>query len=213
MTYSLSAQNLTQGTPRGTYVSGSLGDVLRIWVSADHSGLSVGAAGFSIELYNFAPLPIIEPPTAAVDLTDDLVGRHPHMRNSGSDRAPDAAQGARSIVVNDLGMNHWTITDDTGDWIDLVSLPPTANPLVGVFPISTGEQFFAFDVVLAPRMGHGIYSIELHHRPSGRLYRNSADSTGVEAPANCGGCFLFVPAPGTLAPCAIGLLAARRRRV
>lgn len=210
--YDLSVQNLTQGTPRGTLLAANQGDVCRIWVSAHHSGLSVGSAGFSIELYNFAPLPITESATAGFDLTDNLVGRHPHMRNPGSDRAPGAAQGARSIVVNDLGMNHWTITDDTGDWIDLATLPPTANPLIGLFPISSGEQFFAFDVVLAPRMGHGIYSIELHHRPSGRLYRNSSDSTGVEVVPSCGVCYLFVPAPGALAPFAALFAASGRRR-
>lgn len=210
--YNLSGQNLTQGTPRGNLVGAAVGDTIRIWLSADHDGLSIGLAKFDILMDGGATpgqVMLDETATAGFDLTDDLAGRHPHMRQATSDKPTAGGSGASLITAFATDGDTVTLSDAAQAGIDLGTFPPTFNPLIGLFPISTGEQFFAFDFVYQG----GVVNMSTVVRGAGRIYRNSTDGNGqsVSAPT-VGTGVTITPAPASLALLGLGGLVANRRR-
>lgn len=207
--YNLTAINMTDAL-RGT-ANAAVGDVFRIEVSAVHNGMSLGLAKFDIAVEGSTPAAatVVEDATAAFDLVAPVRGRHPHMRQATSDK-PNGAVGASVITGHAVDGDSWVMSDAAQGGIDLATFPPTFNPLIGLFPIGTGEAFFAFDYVY----DGGVDTLNMVVRGAARLYRSSTDGSGatVSAPT-VGNGVTITPAPGSLALLgAGGLLAARRRR-
>lgn len=210
--FNLSAQNLTQGTARGTAVAANVGDTVRVWLSSDHNGLSIGLAKFDILMDGGATpaqVHLDETATAGFDLTDDLLGRHPHMRQATSDKPTAGASGASLMTAFATDGDTVTLSDAASSGIDLGTFPPTFNPLIGLFPIASGEQFFAFDFIYQG----GVVDMSVVVRGAGRVYRSSTDGNGqsVSAPT-VGSGVTITPAPASLALLGLGGFAAARRR-
>lgn len=206
--YNLTAINMTDAL-RGT-ANAAVGDVFRIEVSAVHNGMSLGLAKFDIAVEGSTPAAatVVEDATAAFDLVAPVRGRHPHMRQATSDK-PNGAVGASVITGHAVDGDSWVMSDAAQGGIDLATFPPTFNPLIGLFPIASGEQFFAFDFVYQG----GVVNMSTVVRGAGRIYRSSTDGNGqsVSAPT-VGTGVTITPAPASLALLGLGGLAAARRR-
>lgn len=210
VTFVLHATNLTDAL-RGT--NALPGDQFRIEISATHTGMSLGLAKFDLAFDGSTPAQASTPESGdgnfnfGLDSTE--TGRHPLMINAVSDRPSGSATGASAMTAFVADADTWTLSDAAGAGIDLATFPPTANPLVGVFPISSGESFFAFGYTY----DGGTDTISMLVRGAARLFRTNIDGSGatVSSPT-VENSIVITPAPASLALLGLGGLAAARRR-
>lgn len=216
ITYNLSGVNMTDAG-RGLN-NAAAGDVIRISMSADFSNpggaLSLGLAKFDLQFDGAvaSQIQLAEDPDGDVnfDLNGNERGRHPHMRQATSDKPTDSSTGASLMTPFQDDADTVVLSDAARGGIDLGTFPPTFNPLIGPFPIASGETFFVFDFVYQD----GSETISVVVRGAGRIFRNAADGSGqaVSAPL-AGSSVTITPAPASLALIGMGgLVAARRRR-
>ncbi|MBX3364244.1 MAG: PEP-CTERM sorting domain-containing protein [Phycisphaeraceae bacterium] len=216
ITYQLAGVNMTDAG-RGT-ANAEAGDMIRIVMSAQHTGLSLGLAKFDLTftasgggVVTPAQVVLTETPDANNNFQLDLneTGRHPHMRQATSDKPTAGGVGAALIVATQTGPDVVTLGDTGNGGIDLGTFPPTFNPLIPIFPIASGAAFFIFDFVYQG----GTIEVATVVRGAGRVYRDAADGNGASVSApGAGESLIITPAPASLALLGLGGLAAARRR-
>lgn len=211
ITMNLSGVNMTDAG-RGL-ANAEAGDVIRISMSATHTGMSLGLVKFDLSFANglAANLQLTETGDTNFSFNMDGIetGRHAHMANAVSDR-PTAAGSGASLMTAFPDASGFVLSDAAGSGIDLATFPPTQNLLITPFPISSDEVFFIFDYVY---QGGTTVEISAIARGSGRIYRTSADGSGLSQAVDAGSSVVITPAPASLALVGVGgLIAARRRR-
>ncbi|MCC6285151.1 MAG: PEP-CTERM sorting domain-containing protein [Phycisphaerales bacterium] len=207
VTFVLTATNLTDNL-RGT--NALPGDVFRIEISAIHTGMSLGLAKFDLAFDGSSPAQgnFTESGAPVFNLGADM-GRHPFMRNAVSDRPVGSPTGASAMTAFVSDADTWTLSDAAASGIDLATFPPTANLLVGIDPISSGEAFYAFGYTY----DGGTDTISMVIRGASRLFRSATDGSGatVSSPI-VENDIVITPAPASLALLGLGGFAAARRR-
>lgn len=215
----ITAENQTGG--RGTS-DAQAGDLIKWTVSAEHDGLSFGGAKLDLLVSGAS--------TGDVDLTENsgttppafggtyTSGRTPLLVNVISDKpagsslagnfefsAQDAAgtlyDGQADVVISDSTLGA------TSGFIDLVSFPPTQNPLVGIAPIASGDAVLIFFTTYQG----GTQTIAGTVAGRGRVFSSAADGSGTLVTTGAGEASV-TPAPASLALLGLGGLAAARRR-
>lgn len=200
------ATNLTDGV-RGT-TNAQAGDVFQIDVVANHDGLSFGGVKVDLFISNTADGDVNFGVEDAGTLPPEFgglhtAGRHPHLRNVVSDKGPAVGANLGANTISFAG----GVMSDFVNFIDLVSFPPTQNPLIPSSPISTGEAIFKFQLTYQG----GTVDLSGAVAGRGRVFSGATDGTGVLVDTTVGTASI-TPAPASLALLGLGGLAAARRR-